>query len=119
MARPWRRFLFRLAATLGCTVRELLQRLTVPELVEWMAFDRLEPLGIGRVNLGLANLSAMTANINRDPDKRPEPFDPADFIPYHIQPPAPPSRDPGPAERLAVDARMKAFFQARSASDQQ
>ena len=61
----------------------------------------------------------MTANINRDPDKRPEPFDPADFIPYHIQPPAPPSRDPGPAERLAVDARMKAFFQARSASDQQ
>jgi hypothetical protein len=113
MARPVRRFAFRLAASLGYTVSELLARLSAAELIEWMAYDRLEPLGLGRVNLGLASLAAMTANIHRDTEKRPEPFDPEDFLPYHIAPPLPELRQPSVSEHQAMEARMKAFFKTR------
>lgn len=47
MERPLRRFLFRLAIRLGCTVRELLLRIDSAELSEWIAFDRLEPFEDG------------------------------------------------------------------------
>lgn len=40
-----RLFCFRLALALGCTVRELLSRLSSEELTEWMAYFELEPFG--------------------------------------------------------------------------
>lgn len=90
-------------------MRELRARVDLPELAEWQAFDRLEPLGMGRLNLMLASLSAMTANIHRDPSKQASPFDPDDFLPFHV-----PSAPAGEAAQNALEARMKAFFQARS-----
>lgn len=119
MARPARRFCFRLAAQLHCTVRELLARITTAELMEWMAYDRIEPIGAGRLNLALANLAAMTANINRDMDKRPEPFDVSDFVPFYVRPPLPEIHDPSAGERLSMEARMKAFFQKRAVNGRQ
>ena len=38
-------FMFSLALKLGCTVEELLERLTWHEFVEWQAFARREPFG--------------------------------------------------------------------------
>ena len=36
-------FEFQLAAKLGCTVRELLQRIDSRELSEWMVFNEIDP----------------------------------------------------------------------------
>jgi hypothetical protein len=77
------------------------------EFTEWLAFDRLEPIGEGRLNLALANLAAMTANINRDREARPEPYGVEDFIPYHVSAPPPPLRQPSRAEVIDIEARMK------------
>lgn len=38
-------FAFQLALQLGCTVEELLERITWREFVEWQAFARREPFG--------------------------------------------------------------------------
>ncbi len=84
MARPARQFHFRLAAELGMTVRELLARMDSRELSEWMAFDRIEPIGSGRANLALAGLSAITANVNRDSKRHPEPYAPDAFVAFFL-----------------------------------
>ena len=39
---PERRFYFALAERLGCTVAELLARISSRELTEWMAYMRME-----------------------------------------------------------------------------
>ena len=41
-----RRYLHGLAERLGCTVRELGCRMTVTELVDWIAYDRLAEAGV-------------------------------------------------------------------------
>jgi hypothetical protein len=54
-----RRFRFRLALALHCTVRELEQRLDHAELVEWMAYDAaIEPFGDKRADLRAAVVAA-------------------------------------------------------------
>jgi hypothetical protein len=93
---------------MGCSVREAMARVDSYEFTEWLAFDRLEPIGQGRTNLILAGLSAMTANINRDREARPEPFEVEDFIPYHVRTPRPPPREATPAEVADIEHRMKA-----------
>ena len=41
--RPTRLFEFQLAAKLGCTVKELLQRIDKDELIEWAAYNMIDP----------------------------------------------------------------------------
>lgn len=50
------------------------------ELVEWGHYAALEPFGEWRADVRIANLCALTANVNRDPEKRPEPFAISDFM---------------------------------------
>ena len=52
-----------------------------------MAFDRLDPFGDGRGDLRAGIIASTLANINRDAQKRPEPFSPIDFMPYMEAPP--------------------------------
>ncbi|PCI51396.1 MAG: hypothetical protein COB49_01965 [Alphaproteobacteria bacterium] len=66
-----RRFAFRLAALLGCTVRELLARIDARELAEWQAYYRLEPFGEERADWRTAQTTAMIANVNLGKDARP------------------------------------------------
>lgn len=40
---PTRLFEFQLAAKFGCTVKELLQRIDKDELVEWAAYNMIDP----------------------------------------------------------------------------
>jgi hypothetical protein len=61
---------FRLAALLGCTVDELLQRASSRELSEWMAYDAVEWLPDRRLEMLTANLLALTANLHRGSDDR-------------------------------------------------
>lgn len=51
-----RRFLFKLAAHLGRTIQELEQSISYAEFIEWMAYDRLDPIGGYRQDLQTAHI---------------------------------------------------------------
>ncbi|WP_432481019.1 phage tail assembly protein T [Moraxella sp. ZY200743] len=53
--------MFKLAAHLGKTVGELERTLTVDELVEWQAYDDIDPIGGYRTDLGFALLAYLQA----------------------------------------------------------
>ncbi len=50
---------------MGCTHRELLQRMTARELAEWRVFFSLEPFGPAVDNINAAQICATLMNINR------------------------------------------------------
>lgn len=58
------------------------------DLVEWIAYAELEPFGEERADLRMGILAALTANMNRDPEKTSE-FTPKDFIPRFEEEPIP------------------------------
>jgi hypothetical protein len=72
-----------LALALGLTVRQLLAQTTSLELNEWRAYYALEPFGdlVADQRHGIAQ--ALTANLQRDAKRRPQPYTPEDFIPWH------------------------------------
>ena len=88
-------------------VDALLSSLSSRQLTEWMAYDQLEPFGERRADLRMAVLASLIANANRDPDKRREPFTPADFMPrFEAEPQA------QPAEAHQTWQQQKAIMQA-------
>ena len=75
------------------------------EFTEWLAYSRLEPFGPEADDHRMAQLLALTANVNRDPKRRKTPWTPDDFLPQ---------RGPRPAVavetlRPRIDAAMAAF----------
>lgn len=72
--------MFRLALSLGCTIRELEARMDSREFSEWMAYYSIEPWGEDRADLRTGILASLTANINRK--KNAKPYSPVDFMPY-------------------------------------
>ena len=52
----------RLALALGCTIKELSNRMTLDELIEWMAFYELEPWGDNLNGIRIATNTAAVAN---------------------------------------------------------
>lgn len=75
-------FYFRLALALGMTVREMLSRIDSAELTEWRAYAMLEPFGEIIADQRHGILTSTLANVNRDPKKTPEAYQPKDFIPW-------------------------------------
>ena len=73
-----RRFWFRLAAHLGCTVSELQRRMSSREFSEWVAFYGLEPFGFQAEFMGHAQTAATIVNVNRGKGK---PVKVQDFMP--------------------------------------
>jgi len=69
----------RLALALGMTVADLESRMTARELGEWMAYDRLEPIGEWRGDVRAGIIAATIANASRSKGKRAKP---ADFMPF-------------------------------------
>jgi hypothetical protein len=64
----------------------LLKNLTSAQLTEWEAYDRIDPVGKWRDELGFASLSSLIVNMARqilhDPKKgKPEYVTPEDFMP--------------------------------------
>ena len=65
------------------------------------------------MELAIASLTALMANINRDSAKRPDPFTAADFLPQWIRPPEPlPSEELDPDRLVSV---MEGFMAAQKA----
>jgi hypothetical protein len=56
---------------LGCTVAELLSRISSKELTEWIAFSAVEPFGGDADYLGSAIVAQTVANVNRSKGQRP------------------------------------------------
>lgn len=92
--------MFRLALQLGRTVNELTSTLDAAELVEWMAFYRLDPWGGYRTDLAAATIAATMANIKRAPNQTAYSTD--DFIPYQ--------RVPESIDHAAISAGVKSLF---------
>ncbi len=57
-------------------------------LTEWLAYYSLEPFGDEWPRTAL--LASLIAEVNRDPDKRSEPFTPEDFMPKFEEEPEDP-----------------------------
>lgn len=51
------------------------------EFSEWLAYCEMEPFGEERGDLRAGIVASTVANVNRDPKKRPRPFQPRDFMP--------------------------------------
>lgn len=75
--------MFRLALALGMTVEELGERMSGRELSEWMAYDRLSPIGEERADLRAGIVSSVIANTHRT---KGDPFKPQDFMPFLEKP---------------------------------
>jgi len=54
--------------------------LTSAQLSELIAYDCIEPMGDERADFRIAQLTALTAEINRDSKHRRQPFKPQDFM---------------------------------------
>lgn len=90
------------------TVRQLLAQTSSQELCEWRAFSSLEPFGdlVADQRHGIAQ--ALAANLQRDAKRRPQPYTPEDFIPWHES-----HRDKGkPEKRLTNKQLDEAFIKA-------
>jgi hypothetical protein len=75
------------------------------EFAEWLAYYRLEPFGPEADDARMAQLLALTANVNRDPKRRRTPWTPDDFLPRRG-----PRPEPQPdALRSRIDAAMAAI----------
>lgn len=58
----------------------MLAEMTAHDLQEWQAYLRAEPLSADRTEVMLAQLAALTANINRDSKKKPDPYTVREFM---------------------------------------
>jgi hypothetical protein len=90
-------------------VAELLDRVSSAELTEWLAFDRVEPIGAWRTDYNMAMLCALFANANRK--KGSKPFKTVDFMPFL------PDNDPGgEMKALAMFQMLAAQSAAKDAA---
>ncbi len=62
------------------SVRQAQMQISSAEFTEWQAFYELEPFGDIVADLRHGSATSVLANINRNPDARPEPFRAEDFI---------------------------------------
>ena len=76
-----------------------------PEFTEWQAFSLLNPFLPERVDFGLAQISCILANVNRDTKEHPKPFTIADFMPKYD-----PFDEEAKKEKKQSDRMMKTTF---------
>ena len=62
------------------SVAQLLKTVSSRELVEWVAYDELEPFGFQIENWWVAAQMSVLANINRDKKHKPTEFKVEDFL---------------------------------------
>ena len=77
------------------------------ELVEWYAYDQLEPFGEGRLVVQQAMM--MRQQAPRDAD-----IETTDLIPYYRKPPPEPVVDLDETNRRALSNRMADFFKRKA-----
>ncbi len=62
-------------------VDALLDRLPADLFMEWQAYYQIEPWGEDRADLRAGIVASVIANTHRDARRKPEPYQPADFMP--------------------------------------
>lgn len=101
-------FVLRWANHIGMLPRDLLERVTVDDIREMMAFERLEPFGALADEFRLGVIAATVANVNRGPDS--DALYPQDFMPAlrrAMEPAQEQRREMDPDELSAlIDATM-------------
>ncbi len=60
--------------------------LTCSEIQQWRAYETVEPFGEFRSELRHGQLMALTANLKRNSETKPEPFTSLDFMNFTEQP---------------------------------
>jgi len=65
------------------SVKRAMREIDSREFAEWLAYSNLEPFGPEREDQRAGMIAAIIANVNRDPAKRPEPYDVEDFFPRY------------------------------------
>jgi hypothetical protein len=85
------------------------------EFAEWAAYAQIEPFGPVRGDLRAGVVASVIAEVYRDPDKRSEPFTPAEFMPmFDWDAPVPgAASDFGPGPGHATPAPDPAVLFAR------
>lgn len=78
--------MFLARTVMHCTVEELAERMTSAELTDWAAEFQLQPWGDELDRRQVAIVAAVLANVNRNPDKRPQPYEAADFLAWRPPP---------------------------------
>lgn len=92
---------------MGCTLRELFDRLDARELAEWRAFDQVHPLGSFRADLHAATIASTIARCHGSKSN----ID--DFLRIFGHP-KPEAERQDPAEMLAILTRLADVQRARS-----
>ena len=64
----------------GMTVAEMLVRISSREIMEWMAFSRLEPFGEIQQEYRAGLIASVVANTARDEKKHKDPFKADEFM---------------------------------------
>lgn len=81
--------------------------MSAAEFAEWQEYYKLEPFGEWRGDLRIGVLAALTANMRRNPDVRPEPFVAKDFMPlFDEEPEAAQTQD----ELVATVRMLRAMY---------
>ena len=57
--------------------------MSAPEYADWVEFAQIEPFGPYYDDLRAAQISAVFCNVNRDPEKQPEPFRSSQFAAWN------------------------------------
>ncbi len=70
-----------MALQLGCTVAELLDRISTHELDEWLAYYQLEPWGEERADLRAGIVASTIANFRPFRKRKSKSFKPKHFMP--------------------------------------
>lgn len=95
------RLIFSLALRMGCTVRELLERLDAREFLQWLAYHQIDPWDEERADWRAGMVAAVIANTNGGRGK----FRPSDFMPKFDQVTADPQT---PEQMLRIAMRANA-----------
>lgn len=82
------------------------------EYLEWQEFYELEPFGLQVTDAMHAHQISMLANVNRNAEKRPEPFEIKDFLMFPPETRAKPEEEPTVDGLTADEWGLLHFFQA-------
>jgi hypothetical protein len=99
-----------LARELGyASPRRMLREMSPSELGEWLAEFNISPWGEWRADLRVAQNTALLANINRNTQTKPQPYQPRDFMYDYIM-----EEQDTVARNAALSARIKAELKGYS-----
>lgn len=92
------------------TRRELMQRMSAAEFMEWRLLEQIEPFGDRRADIHAGMVCAVLANIHRG--EKTKPFTITDFVPTWDPPP--PVRPQTPEEQLQFMLMIQAAQNAKA-----